>query len=103
MEKKYRLKVTEQFEEELYGIASYITNDLKNPIASVNLIDVIYEAVDNRLLHPIGFKKYASKNNPEEVYYKIYVKNFTVFYVVIDDVMECRRIIYSHRDLENLV
>ena len=74
-----------------------------NKIASVNLVDEINKSVNNHLQYPIGFKKYVSKNNPEEVYYKIQVKNFTVFYAVIEDVMECRRIIYSHRDLEKLV
>ena len=102
MEKKYKLKVTEQFEEELYGIASYIKDDLQNPIASVNLIDEITKAVNKRLQYPIGFKKYSSKNSIDEIYYKIQVKNFTVFYVVIEDVMECRRVIYSRRDLKNL-
>lgn len=30
-------------------------------------------------------------------------KNYVVYYVVIDDVMEVRRIVYSRRDRENLV
>ena len=29
MEKNYKLEVTEQFEKDLYEIASYITNDLR--------------------------------------------------------------------------
>ena len=74
-----------------------------NKVASVNLVDEINKLVNNRLQYPIGFRKYVSKNNPEEVYYKIHIKNFTVFYIVKDDVMECRRIVYSRRDLENLL
>ena len=74
-----------------------------NKIASTNLIGEIEKSVNNRVKHPNGFKKYASKNNPEELYYKIQVKNFTIFYIVTGDIMEARRIIYSHRDLDNLV
>lgn len=43
-------------------------------------------------------------------YYRIYVKNFIVFYVVIPDIsdssmatMEIRRFIYNRRDLEKVL
>ncbi|MDD6716076.1 MAG: type II toxin-antitoxin system RelE/ParE family toxin, partial [Firmicutes bacterium] len=36
-------------------------------------------------------------------YYRINVRNFSVFYVVIDDTMEVRRVLYSKRDLDNLL
>ena len=35
----------------------------------------------------------------EKVSYRIYVKNYMIFYVVIDDVMEVRRILYNKRNL----
>ncbi len=31
------------------------------------------------------------------------VNNYSVFYVVIDDVMEVRRFIYNGRDISNIV
>ena len=102
-QKKYKLEYTDNFINDLVEITNYITYNLSNPIAADNLLDNIDKSIINRLKYPIGFKGYVSKNNPEEVYYKIQIKNFTVFYVVIDNVMECRRIIYSRRDLENLV
>ena len=36
-------------------------------------------------------------------YYRIYVRNYVIFYVVKGDVMEVRRILYSRRDLKNLI
>ena len=36
-------------------------------------------------------------------YYRIQVKNYTIFYVVIGNTMEVRRIIYSRRNLQNLI
>ena len=36
-------------------------------------------------------------------YRKINVGNYTVWYVVIDHIMEVRRILYSRRDEENLI
>ena len=102
-QEKYKLEYNDNFINDLVEITNYITYDLSNSIAADNLLDDIETSITNRLQHPVGFRKYASKNNVEEVYYKIHVKNFTVFYVVIEDIMECRRIIYSRRDLENLV
>lgn len=39
----------------------------------------------------------------EHEYYRIYVKNYVVYYVVIGNVMEVRRIVYGKRDRERLV
>ena len=102
-QKKYKIKYTDSFINDIIEITQYITYDLSNPIVADNLIDNIDDSIINRLQYPIGFRKYSSKNNPKETYYKIHVKNFTIFYVVIEDVMECRRIIYNRRDLENII
>jgi len=36
-------------------------------------------------------------------YYRIYIDNFVVFYVVIEDVMEVRRVMYKGRNAEKLI
>ena len=36
-------------------------------------------------------------------YYRIYVGNYTIYYVVIEDVMEVRRILYSKRNMEQIL
>ena len=36
-------------------------------------------------------------------YYRINVHNYCIFYVVIEDVMEVRRIIYKKRDIDNII
>ena len=52
---------------------------------------------------PLSFEPYKSIKHRNDNYYRIYVGNYTVFYVVIDDVMEVRRFIYSARDLSSLI
>ena len=102
-QKKYKLEYNDSFINDLTEITNYISYDLSNPIAADNLLDKISKSIIKRLQQPAVFKKYISKNNPKEIYYKIQVKNFTIFYVVIEDVMEVRRIIYSRRDLKKLI
>jgi len=36
-------------------------------------------------------------------YYRINVRNFSIFYVVIDDTMEVRRLLYSKRNIDELL
>ena len=37
------------------------------------------------------------------LHYRIQVRHFTIFYVVIEDVMEVRRVLYSRRDWKHKI
>ena len=101
--KEYKLQVLPLFEEDLNEIIDYITFNLKNPTAANDLVDAIEAAIYNRLPNAESFEPYKSVKEREYPYYRIRIKNFTVFYVVIDDVMEVRRILYNRRDLTKLL
>jgi plasmid stabilization system protein ParE len=78
----------------------YITVNLQNPSAAERLIDDIETAVYKRLEAPLSFAPFRSSKKRPHPYYRINVRNFSIFYVVIDDTMEVRRILYSKRDLD---
>ena len=46
---------------------------------------------------------YPSTRKRLHPYYRFYVGNYMVFYVVIDDVMEVRRLLYKSRDIESII
>ncbi len=98
--KKYKLCFLPLLEEDLGRIVDYITLQLQNPIAAIELVDDIYEAIQRRLPNAESFEVYPSKKRRPLNYYRIYVKNYVIFYVVEDDVMEVRRILYGRRDWE---
>ncbi|MCD8353454.1 MAG: type II toxin-antitoxin system RelE/ParE family toxin [Clostridiales bacterium] len=98
-EKHYKLRFLPLFEEDLNEIVDYIANRLKNPIAAEALVDDVQKAIQERLFCAESFEPYPSARERQYPYYRISVRNYTVFYVVIDDVMEVRRIIYSRRNL----
>lgn len=102
-EKHYKLKILPLFEDDLNEIVDYITNRLQNPIAAENLVDAVESAIRERLTCAESFEPYHSAKERRYPYYRISVKNFTVFYVVIGDVMEVRRIVYSRRDLSKQI
>ena len=100
-EKHYKLRVLPLFEDDLDEIVDYIAGRLRNPIAAEPLIDAVEKAIHERLPFAEAFEPYHSSREREHPYYRIAVNNFTVFYVVIDDVMEVRRILYSRRNWKN--
>ena len=62
------------------------------------LIDAVESAIYDRLPFAESFAPYTSNRDRRYPYYRIQVKNFTIFYVVIDNVMEVRRILYGKRN-----
>lgn len=101
--KKYKLSFLPLFEEDLNEIVDYITTDLQNPSAADRLVDDIEFAINKRLEAPLSYALFHSSKKRLHPYYRISVRNFSVFYVVINDTMEVRRVLYSKRDLDNLL
>jgi hypothetical protein len=90
---KYSLQYLPQFEQDVAAIRDYIALVLKNPEA----------AICKRLENPTAFEPYISNKERKYPYYRIYVKNYIVFYVVINNIMEVRRFIYNKRDIGKLI
>ncbi|NLZ69976.1 MAG: type II toxin-antitoxin system RelE/ParE family toxin [Clostridiaceae bacterium] len=97
--KHYTLRYLDLFLEDLSRIVDYISHELENPMAADNLVNAVEDAIQKRSSCAEAFEQYPSKRDRQYPYYRIYVKNYTVFYVVIGNVMEVRRILYSRRDL----
>ncbi len=98
--KRYKLRVLPLFEEDLNRIIDYIALRLKNPLAAERLVEDVEAAIQERLTCAEAFEPYPSATVRPHPYYRLRVRNFTVFYVVLGDTMEVRRILYSRRDLE---
>ena len=97
------MKYLPLFEKDIEKVRDYIANTLQNPVAAQQLINETENAIIKRLSNPASFAKYVSVKDRKQPYYTIRVKNYIVFYVVIGDVMEVRRFIYSGRDLSKLI
>jgi len=100
---QYTLSILPLFEKDLQEARDYIAFDLQNSEAALKLIEDTEAAILKRLRNPLGFEPYHSKKDRKHPYYRIYIRNFTVFYVVIGNVMEVRRFVYSKRNLSEIV
>lgn len=100
---KYILRYLPLFYEELEEKVVYIAEKLMNPQAANDLLDMVETAILERLLSAEAFEPYHSLKKRKYPYYRIYVKNYVVYYVVIDDegpdkIMEVRRFLHSRQN-----
>ena len=103
MAQKYALEYIPLFEKDLESARDYITNTLQNPAAAMRLIEDTDKAILKRLKNPLAFEPHRSAKKRKHPYYRIDIRNFAVFYVVIGNVMEVRRFVYSKRDLSKII
>ena len=102
-EKHYKLRILPLFEDDLNEVVDYISIHHQSPIAAEHFVDAVETAIYERLSCAEAFEPYSSAKERRYPYYRISVKNDTIFYVVIGDTMEIRRIIYSRRDLDKQI
>ena len=105
---KYTLRYLPLFYEDLEQKVVYIAANLQNEKAANDLLDAVESAILERQPVAEAFEPYHSMKERRYPYYRIYVKNFVVWYVVIDDecedkIMEVRRFLYNKQDRDNLL
>jgi len=103
MVKNYKIEYLPSFYNDLEKIVEYIAYELKNVYAANNLVDKIELEINRRALNPESYEIYKSAKKRKDIYYRIYVKNYTIFYIVKENTMEVRRILYSKRNLEEYI
>ena len=105
---QYELRYLPLFYEDLEQKVIYISETLHNEKAANDLLDAVERAIMERLPIAESFEPYRSLRERRYPYYRIYVKNFVVYYVVIDDegedkIMEVRRFLYNKQDVKRLL
>ena len=105
---QYKLSYLPLFYDDLEEATEYIAFEKENLDAALRLLNAVDGAIKERLPVAESFEQYPSLLEREYPYYRIYVDNFIVFYVVVDDgsgckTMEVRRFLYKGRDRDNIV
>ena len=107
-DKKYKLRYLPVFYKDLEQKVMYTAETLQNKKAANDLIDAVEKAILDRLPVAEAFETYHSLKDRQHSYYRIYVKNFVIYYVVIDGksdekIMEVRRLLYKKQNNKLIV
>ena len=101
--RRFELRYLPLFRSDLAEIVGYIALRLHNPDAASALVDAVEAAIMERTTCADAFEPYPSKRERQHPYYRIYVKNYTIYYIVVGNVMEVHRILYNKRSTDRLL
>jgi hypothetical protein len=107
-ETTYTLSYLPLFYDDLEESVVYISDVLCNAEAANDLIDAVEKAILKRLPNAESFEPFHSRNERKYPYYRIYVKNYTIYYVVLPagkgkKIMEVRRMLHYLQDRDRYI
>ena len=97
------IRYLRQFEADLKGIVTYISAELNNPAAAHALVDDVEKAILARRARATIFAPVRTLTPRTTPYFSIHVRNYVVYYIVKEHIMEVRRILYRSRNIEGLL
>ena len=102
----YELRYLPRFYDELDHDISYIAFQLQNSSAAERLLNDVEAAISDRLAEgPEAFEPVSSRKERLYPYYRIYVRNYIIYYVVMEEngrkIMEVRRFLHAREDRDN--
>ena len=103
MNNKYTIKYTDTFIKQFNNILKYFIYKLQNKIAAENFYNEVIKEIEKRSEYPESFEKYNSSRKRKNTYYRIYVKNYIIFYTIKDNTMQVRLILSSRRNFDKLI
>lgn len=104
----YSLSYLPLFYSDLEEHVLYLSEVLCNRDSANELLDAVEKAILGRLPNAEAFEHFHSQKERRYPYYRIYVKNYTIYYVVIPNgrqkkTMEVRRILHNLQDRDKNV
>jgi len=91
------------FQQDIESITDYITYTLEAPKAASNLLDELEKSIKDLKMFPLAHRLYRPIKPILTEYRVLTVKNYLVFYVVLEKTIEIHRIIYKKRNLSQLI
>ena len=103
MIEKFNIKYLQSFNKELKEILYYIEQKLKNKNAARKLSIKIEKAILEASKNPKSFEICKTIKKSKYNWYRIYVKNFIIFYTIKGNSMVVVHIIYKKRNIDKIL
>ena len=92
--KQSNVRLTETFLGDMLDIMFYILEKSGNPNVSRRFYNEVLSVIDDRSFSADSYESYHPYPGSPE-YRRIYFGNYTIFYVIVDNWMDVRRILWS--------
>ena len=99
----HQLRINPYAKQDLLEIKEYITQDLDNPLAAINVISKIVESYEKLKEFPMMGVDLSSRIDVLTDYRYLITGNYIVFYKADDVYVSIYRIIYSRRDYAKIL
>ena len=98
----YNVHFLDSAKDDMLKIADYITNDLYNPTASMNLIEKLEQAKNSLKEFPTRHPKHES-GTTKKVFRKMLVDNYILFYIIEDSDVYIAFVLHQKQDFDYIV
>ena len=99
----YEIRYLPLARKDLTDITNYITDHLKAPKAAMDLLNALDESISRLEKFPYSCKVYQPIRELENEYRLLPVRNYAIFYVVKEKVVEIHRVVYAKMDLTKII
>lgn len=100
---KYRIEYLPAAIKDLHAIFDYISGELSAPQAAIRLLDKIDQSVSRLSTFPYSCEKAKDVFLSKKGYRLLVVDNYIVFYIVINDTVRIRRVLYKKSSYEQIL
>ena len=100
--KKYNIRYLHITKRDITEIIDYIAFDLKVINVAITMLNTIESSILTLRQNPYrgAILKSERKHNPP--YRMLVIKNYIVFYIILDDTVEIQRVIYNRKDFNKI-
>ena len=102
---EYNVAISDLAKQDIRGVASYISNNLQEPIIAVNTTDAILDAIFTLEDMPARIPLVNDEHLAKQQIRGLQIKNYTAFFRINDTVkiVDIIRVLYSRRDWQALL
>ena len=97
----YKLRILPIAQQDMRDIVAYV-NTL-SPVSALELYDDIVDGIGSLSTMPMRQALLKTSELRAKGYRALCVENYTVFYVILSDTVQIRRILYTKRQFESLL
>ncbi len=99
----HRIRYLPIAQKDLQDIILYFLDNLKSPKAAMDFIQTFDKSILRLKQYPCSCRLYQPQKPLEFEYRFLPVKNYLVFYIVTENIIEIHRIIYAKMNLKKII